>query len=161
MKKAFFLTLLTFVFGSITMYCQNTFSFKIDNLHQEIIENKPVISEDKTLVTLDDTELFVYFPGADGATSDKLLLDYISQHVIYPDSARKIGLQGKVIVQFEIGKTGKISNVKIISGGNSIFNIEILRMFSTMPNWVWDKKIKPKDRKNVTRIIPITFSLTD
>lgn len=155
------LLFLVFSLFAGSLFSQSTMSFKIDRNHNEIIEKKVIQNKDLSLVYLDDRELFAYFPGGDGATTEKLLIDYINKHLIYPDSARKIGLEGKVMVQFEVGKTGKVANVKILSGGNPIFNNEIFRLFSTMPDWVWDKKIKIGDRKTVVRIIPITFSLTD
>lgn len=158
MKKTILLALILGICHT-SIYCQNPILFKLDSSYREIIEPKPTEVLDTQLNFTDDRDLFVYFPGGDGATTEKLLLEYINQHLVYPDSAQKAGIEGKLLVQFEIGKTGKISNVEIINGSSPFFDKEVLRLFSSMPDWVWDKKVPMTDRRQVIRMVPITFTL--
>jgi TonB family protein len=115
---------------------------------------------DKVYLSNDDRELFVYFQGGkDGITSDSLLIKYISENLIYPDSAYKANMEGKVFVSFTIDCEGHISNIKITKGSNPYFDTEVLRLISNMPNWIWDEKIKPTERMTITRTLPISFKL--
>jgi len=115
---------------------------------------------DKVYLLNDDRELYVYFPGGkDGITSESLLIKYVSENLIYPDSAYKAKIEGKVFVSFTIDCKGKISNIKITKGSNPYFNKEVIRLISSMPNWIWDEKIKMKDRMTTTRTLPISFKL--
>lgn len=115
---------------------------------------------DKVYLSNDDRELFVYFQGGkDGITSDSLLLKYVSENLIYPDSAYKAKIEGKVFVSFTIDCKGKISNIKITKGSNPYFDAEVIRLISNMPNWIWDEKIKTKERMTTTRTLPISFKL--
>jgi len=50
------------------------------------------------------------FPGG-----DQELLKHIAKNLFYPAEAAKTGTQGKVIVQFIVSETGKVSGVKIVS----------------------------------------------
>lgn len=138
------LILLALLFSSSFMYSQQ----KTEN------------EKDKVYLTTNDEELYVYFHGGkDGPTSDSLLLKYLTENLIYPDSAYKAKIEGKLYVSFTIGIDGKITDIKIIKGSNPYFDKEVIRLISTMPNWAWDKRIKETDRRKTTRTLPINFSL--
>jgi TonB family protein len=136
------LILLTLLFSSFLIYGQQT------------TEN------DKVYLITDDRELYVYFHGGkDGKTSDSLLLKYLSENIIYPDSAYKAKIEGKIFVSFTIDCKGQISNIKITKGCNPYFDKEVIRLISSMPNWIWEEKIKMTDRMTTTRTLPISFKL--
>lgn len=82
---------------------------------------------------------------------------YLSENVKYPKKAKKMGLQGKVHVQFVVSKKGEIKEVKILRGVNKWLDEEALRVVSAMPNW------KPgKQRGKAVEVIynlPINFRL--
>lgn len=52
-----------------------------------------------------------YYEG--GATAMK---KFIADNLIYPEKAKKQGVQGAVKIQFEINHKGKVHRVKVISG---------------------------------------------
>src|SRR5579872_87658 len=51
------------------------------------------------------------FPGGAAAW-----MQFLNQHFKYPKKAVKKNIQGKVVVQFIVGKDGSISDIKAISG---------------------------------------------
>lgn len=51
------------------------------------------------------------FPGGEEA-----LLKYIADNIIYPADAFENNIQGRVVVQFVVTKTGDVENVKVIEG---------------------------------------------
>lgn len=72
------------------------------------------------------------FPGGEEA-----LLRYLVNTVQYPEVEAKAGIQGKVYVQFTVGKEGSISDVKVMRGvqhGPGL-DREAVRAIQAMPKW--------------------------
>lgn len=143
----------------IICYCQNT---SPSNKSKPKNNSSKTVSIDSagTSFLIDDSELYVYFPeGKDGPSSDRLLKQFITENIIYPDSARKHKIEGIVYVSFLIDQNGYVSDPVIIKSSNAIFNVEAKRLISIMPNWVWDKNIAMNYRKITKRILPLKFKL--
>jgi protein TonB len=109
---------------------------------------------------LSKTDKFVYvkvdsmpdFPGG-GVEGDK----WMRANLVYPDSARKERMTGKVMVSFIVMPDGKISNEKIISSTHKIFEFEAMRLVKKMPDW------KPgkcnHEKVPVEIILPMNFGM--
>ena len=68
-------------------------------------------------------------------------------------------IQGRVIVQFVVTKTGKIGDVKVVRGVDSALDAEAVRVVKTFPDFIPGRSNgKPV---NVWYTLPITFMLTD
>lgn len=63
------------------------------------------------------------------------LYESIGKNLIYPRSARKAGIEGKVFVKFVIGRDGRISNVTIAKGVESSLNNEAMRVVLEFDPW--------------------------
>ena len=110
----------------------------------------------QTILCCDDSELFVYFKGAKNYTeSERLLFSFLRSNFHYPDSAKANGIEAKIYVSFMISDKGKVFDIKIVKGGNSYFNDEVMRVMALMPDWEWDAKIK--HRTNTKRTRPFVF----
>lgn len=70
------------------------------------------------------------FPGGMGA-----FMRYVADSLNYPDSARKARIQGRVIVQFLVTKTGEITDVKVARSVEASLDAEAIRLVKAMPNW--------------------------
>lgn len=70
------------------------------------------------------------FPG-----ENKGFTAWINKNFKLPRNAKKKKIKGNVIIQFIITEEGIVDSPKIISGVDSEVDNEILRVFSTMPNW--------------------------
>jgi len=92
------------------------------------------------------------FPGG----MDKLMV-WLVKHTKFPQIAKENGIQGRVFVQFVIGKTGKVSDVKIARGVDPYLDKEAKRVVAAMPNWKPGKQ-RGKPVK-VSYIVPINFKL--
>ena len=72
--------------------------------------------------------------------------------------AQKDSIQGRVIVQFTIKKTGEVSNATVIRSVSPELDAEAIRVVKSMPDW------KPGEQKgepvNVKFTLPIQFRLT-
>ena len=86
------------------------------------------------------------------------LMKYLSTNIRYPEAAHKAGTQGRVTVQFVVGKDGSIGDVKVIRGVDPTLDAEAIRVISSMPKW------KPGTQKgepvNVRYTVPVMFRLT-
>jgi protein TonB len=93
------------------------------------------------------------FPGGEAA-----MFQWIAKNIKYPDIAKENGIQGKVFVQFVIGKDGKVTDVTIVRGVDPSLDKEALRVIQSMPPW------KPgKQRGKPVRVsfqLPINFKLS-
>jgi TonB family protein len=70
------------------------------------------------------------FPGGDAA-----MQAFIQDHAIYPDSARKAGIKGFVVVLFNIGADGRITEPVVRQGLGYGCDKSALQMVGTMPPW--------------------------
>ena len=94
------------------------------------------------------------FPGG-----DEKLMEWISQHLQYPQNAYNSTIQGRVIVQFLVKEDGSVGNARIIRPVFPTLDEEALRVVATLP------KFKPAilDGKAVEYwfTLPIIFRLAD
>lgn len=134
----------------ITIIIACSFSAFAQNGETDTVSiTKHAVEGDEILTSVEQMPMF---PG--GISS---LIQYLSVNIRYPELARKENLQGKVIVQFVISKSGKVTNVELkrdIGGG---CGIEALRVVNAMPEW----KPGMQDGKpvNVYYTLPISFIL--
>ena len=108
-------------------------------------------------------EKFPVFPGCEklseikkrGCFQEKMNR-HIAKHFRYPEIAQKKGIQGKVYVQFMIGKDGSISGIRT-RGPDKNLEKEAKRIISLLP------KIKPGEiggiKVRVPFSMPIAFKL--
>ncbi len=93
------------------------------------------------------------FPGGDGA-----LMNYIANQIKYPKVAQENGVQGKVVVQFVVTKTGKIGDVKVMRGVDKALDREAVRVCKSLPAFSPGRNAEG-DPVNVWYTIPIAFKL--
>ena len=92
------------------------------------------------------------FPGGMPA-----FYEYVSKNLKYPNQARRMGIEGRVFVQFVVGKNGSITDVTAIKGIGAGCDEEAVRVIKSSPNWSPGKQ-RGKPVK-VRMILPITFKL--
>lgn len=94
------------------------------------------------------------YPGGDSA-----LVKFLSANVKYPEKAREKGIEGKVLVWFDISKEGTIENIRVPEPVNKDLDTEAIRVVKLLD----DFKPATMNGKPVKMIykLPITFKLTD
>jgi TonB family protein len=85
------------------------------------------------------------------------MMKYISQNLRYPKDAAAAGMQGKIVVQFIVGKTGAITHACILRGVSESLNKEALRIVNGMPKWTPGKV--SGEPVSVSYCMPIVFKL--
>ncbi|MCM1094017.1 MAG: energy transducer TonB [Muribaculaceae bacterium] len=114
-----------------------------------IVEEKKPVEENKVFNAV---EQMPQFPGGDAE-----LLKYIQQHLKYPPVAAENNIQGRVIVQFVVTKTGKVGEVKIARGKDPDLDKEAMRVVKTLPDFIPGKM--NGQAVAVWYTLPITFKL--
>lgn len=124
-----------------------------EQINRDIDRATDVSHSDKRVYSINDVDVKPEFPGGMEALSR-----YISSNIQYPARAVEDGVQGRVIVQFTISRTGKIENVSIVRGRHPALDKEAIRVVKSMPDW----KPGRKDGRtlNVQYSLPVTFQLS-
>lgn len=90
------------------------------------------------------------FPGG-----EEKMIKFINRTRVYPESAYRKGVQGRVLCSFVVMPDGSISNVRILRGVEHSLNCEAKRVLAKMPAWTPGKMYgRPVP---VKVIYPITF----
>ena len=105
----------------------NNFRERINEIVVE--EKKPV--EEKAVEIFKAVEQMPQFPGGDEA-----LIKYLSSHINYPPMAAEANIQGRVVVQFVIDKTGKVGEVKVVRSVDKDLDREAVRVCKSLPKFV-------------------------
>jgi len=117
-----------------------------------IFEEAP--EEEEVEEIFDIVEERAQFPGG-----TKAMYSFLGRGIDYPSSARRMGIEGKVYVQFVVSKDGSISNVNVIKGIGAGCDEEAARVITSMPKWTPGKQrgVPVKSRM----IIPVHFKLSN
>ena len=90
------------------------------------------------------------FPGGEAA-----LMKYLGSHVNYPPMAAESGIEGRVIVQFLVDKTGKVGEVKVVRSVDQHLDREAVRVVKSLPKFTpGQQNGKPVD---VWCVLPVNF----
>ena len=60
---------------------------------------------------------------------------WVYQYLKYPEAALMEGIQGRVMVDFIIGKDGKVSDVRVVKGVSPELDAEAVKVVSASPKW--------------------------
>jgi protein TonB len=119
----------------------------------DVVVEKPVEKPKETVVQVfRSVEQMPQFPGGEAA-----LMKYLQSHINYPPMAVENGVQGRVVVQFVVDKTGKVGEVVVVRNVDKDLDKEAVRVCKSLP------KFTP-GRQNgqavaVWYTLPVTFKL--
>ena len=94
----------------------------------ETKEEKP--KEVKAEQVFTSVEQMPQFPGGEVA-----LMKYLQSHINYPPMAAENNVQGRVVVQFVVEKTGSIGEVKIVRSVDKDLDREAARVCKSLPKF--------------------------
>ena len=91
------------------------------------------------------------FRGGDSNQFSK----WVNQRLVYPDSLKKQGIQGRVTLQFTVQADGTVGNVRVLRGVHPDLDNEAVRVVASSPEW---NPGKCKDKAvPVTYTFPVIF----
>lgn len=83
--------------------------------------------------------------------------EYISKKLKYPAQARRMGIEGKVFVEFIVDKDGSITDVTLMKGIGGGCDEEAIRIIKASPKWKPGKQRGQPVKVKMT--VPIVFKL--
>ena len=83
--------------------------------------------------------------------------EFVGKKLKYPAQARRMGIEGKVFVEFVIERDGTITDVKAIKGIGAGCDEEAVRVLQTAPKWKPGKQRGKPVRQRM--VFPIAFKL--
>lgn len=121
-------------------------------IQEVVISEAPVIVE-KADKIFDVVETQPNPPGGMSGWNE-----YLSKNLKYPTQARRMGVEGTVIVVFVVNTDGSIQDVEVLRGIGGGCDEEALRVVSAAPKW---EPGKQRGRPVRTRMrLPIRFKLS-
>lgn len=136
--------------GAFTVVGNDEVDGEVLKAKEEIAQPEPPKEEENKV--FDVVEELPSFPGGQGA-----LMQWLRDNIKYPVIAAENGIEGRVIVQFVVSKSGSISNVNVVRGVDPSLDKEAVRVVSNMPNWTPGKQ--NGTTVNVRYTLPVTFKL--
>jgi protein TonB len=95
-----------------------------------VVEDPKPVVEAKPEEVFKSVEQMPQFPGGEAA-----LMKYLASHINYPPIAAENNVQGKVIVQFVVDKTGKVGEVKVVRSVDKALDHEAVRVCQALPKF--------------------------
>ena len=64
------------------------------------------------------------------------LMSWLEENVTYPVSANLTGIEGKVLVAFDVNADGTVGNVHVKESANPLLESEVVSKLQEMPRWI-------------------------
>ena len=82
---------------------------------------------------------------------------WVNSRLVYPEIAKENGVEGRVTLQFTIGKDGKLQDVKVLNSPDESLAQEAVRVVSSSPKW---EPGRQRDRAvKVSYTFPVIYRL--
>lgn len=123
-------------------------------LKEEVVVEKKVEApkETKKEEIFRSVEQMPQFPGGEAA-----LMKYLSSHIQYPALAAENNIQGRVVVQFVVDKTGKVGEVKVVRSVDKDLDKEAVRVCKSLPKFTPGRQ--NGQAVSVWYTLPVSFKL--
>jgi len=107
-------------------------------------------TSDKDLVFSGNQTTTPLYPGGEEAMNQ-----FIEENLIYPESALKDNISGRVEVRFQVDADGMLKNVHTLSGLTPDCNLAAMEVVKKMPAWIPAMRSGRKTEAFVT--VPVVF----
>lgn len=94
------------------------------------------------------------FSGGDLSQFSK----WVDGQLVYPDQAKKNGIEGRVTLQFTVNVDGSLTDVKVLRGVHPSLDAEAVRVVESSP--LWTPGIQHGKYAKVAYTFPVIFALT-
>ena len=82
---------------------------------------------------------------------------WVNSRLVYPEIAKENGVEGRVTLQFTIGKDGRLQDVKVLNSPDESLAQEAVRVVSSSPKW---EPGRQRDRTvKVSYTFPVIYRL--
>lgn len=109
-------------------------------------------TEDEEPMPFQLVDLKPTFQGGDANSFSK----WVNERLVYPEISKKNKDQGRVVLQFTIGKDGTVRNVKVLRGVSPELDAEAVRVVSMSPAWT-PGYLASGEPVSITYTFPVIF----
>ena len=82
---------------------------------------------------------------------------WVNSRLVYPEQAKEMGIQGRVVLQFTIGKDGRLGDLQVLTSPDKTLADEAVRVVSSSPKW---EPGRQRDRAvKVSYTFPVIYQL--
>ena len=120
--------------------------------NEVVVEEKAERPKEVVEQVFTAVEQMPQFPGGEAA-----LMKYLQAHINYPPMAAEMNVQGKVIVQFVVDKTGKVGEVKVVRSVDKELDREAARVCKSLPKFTPGRQ--NGQAVSVWYTLPVNFKL--
>ena len=120
--------------------------------NEVVVEDKAERPKEVVEQVFTAVEQMPQFPGGEAA-----LMKYLQSHINYPPMAAEMNVQGKVIVQFVVDKTGKVGEVKVVRSVDKELDREAARVCKSLPKFTPGRQ--NGQAVSVWYTLPVNFKL--
>ena len=117
-----------------------------------VVEKKVEAPKEVKEEVFRSVEQMPQFPGGEAA-----LMKYLQSHINYPPMAAENNVQGRVVVQFVVDKTGKVGEVKVVRSVDKDLDKEAVRVCKSLPKFTPGRQ--NGQAVSVGYTLPVTFKL--
>jgi len=132
-----------------TVTQQGIVSVVIDELVKEAAIDTTDSNRNKVFIAVENQP---EFPGGERA-----LMKYLSNSIRYPSSARRMGIEGRVTVQFVVDQAGEATDIKVLRGLSGDCDNEAMRVIKEMPKWTPGRQSGRPVK--VQMVVPVNYRL--
>ena len=119
----------------------------------DVVVEKPVEKPKEAVAQVfHSVEQMPQFPGGEAA-----LMKFLQSHINYPPMAAENGVQGRVVVQFVVDKTGKVGEVVVVRNVDKDLDKEAVRVCKSLPKFTPGRQ--NGQPVSVWYTLPVTFKL--
>ena len=120
--------------------------------NEVVVEKKEEQPKEVVEKVFTEVEQMPQFPGGEAA-----LMKFLQSHINYPPMASENGVQGRVVVQFVVDKTGKVGEVKIVRSVDKDLDKEAARVCASLPKFTPGRQ--NGQAVSVWYTLPVSFKL--
>lgn len=128
----------------------------VDFTLTDVIDAPPPVVEEPVKDVKEEAFTFAEemptFPGG-----NEELVTFIVKNTVYPEIAKRAGVEGKVFVSFVVEKNGSVSEAGVVKGIGAGCDEEAVRVVKMMPKWKPGRQNGAPVRVKVS--IPVVFKL--
>ncbi|MEH0158249.1 TonB family protein [Limibacter armeniacum] len=82
---------------------------------------------------------------------------WVNDHIKYPIQPKRMGVEGKVYVQFIVDKDGRLTDLQVVRGIHEDCDAEAIRVLKKAPKWIPAKQRGRPVRQRM--VLPIYFKI--
>lgn len=136
--------------GALDVKGNDDASGEVLKLKEAVAQPEPKPVEEEKIFEV--VEVSPSFPGGETA-----MYKFLNDNINYPTIAQENGVQGRVVLQFVVGRSGEITDVKVIKSVDPSLDREAVRVVKSMPRWMPGKQNGQAVKARFT--LPVQFKL--